>query len=430
MKLNWMIACMLSLIGGAEARAQDGTGAVSNEPAAGSVVLRVATFNVEDMRTSDLKNGDQPRLKKLAEVIQRIRPNIIFLNEIAYDGEGYPDTVKGERAGQNAARFAELYLRVPQADDVRGLGFRAFMAPVNTGVSSGFDLDNDGKVTADYPAPPASDAAGNASKQTPEGRAYGNDCWGFGTFPGQYGMALLVDERLEILGEHVRTFRLMPWSYLPGAMLPKSADGTGWYSDEELKFVRLSSKSHWDVPVRLPNKSVLHVLCSHPSPPTFDGPEKRNARRNHDEIRFWADYIDNSGSLVDDNSQAGGLWEGSMFVIVGDLNADADEGASMENPIGLLLNNSKINASVTPTADLALAGLDADDTSSFRMRVDYVLPSRAIAITRAGVWRRAPGGSGEGSGKFPSDHFPVWVDLAVPPPVPVTSEPVGKGAAE
>ncbi|MBL8761757.1 MAG: endonuclease/exonuclease/phosphatase family protein [Phycisphaerae bacterium] len=406
------------------ASAQDGTGVIGNEPAAGSVVLRVATFNVEDLRTSDLKSADQPRLKKLAEVIQRLRPNIIFLNEIAYDGEGYPDAPAGESPGRNAARFAELYLGVAQAPDVSALKFRAFMAPVNTGVSSGFDLDNDGKTVAEFPPPPESDAAGNPSRQTAEGRAYGNDCWGFGTFPGQYGMALLVDERLEILGEHVRTFRLMPWAYVPGAMLPKTADGGAWFSEEELKYMRLSSKSHWDVPVRLPNKSVLHVLCSHPSPPAFDGAEKRNATRNHDEIRFWADYIDNSGALVDDASQPGGLWEGSMFVIVGDLNADPDEGASIDNPIGLLLKHAKINASVTPIADVPVLGLDVDDTSSFKMRVDYVLPSRAIAVTKAGVWRRAPGAgaSGDEHGKFPSDHYPVWADVAVPPPVPVTGE--------
>ena len=29
----------------------------------------------------------------------------------------------------------------------------------------------------------------------------------------------------------------------------------------------LSSKSHWDVPVRLGDGSVVHALCSHPTPP-------------------------------------------------------------------------------------------------------------------------------------------------------------------
>ena len=28
-----------------------------------------------------------------------------------------------------------------------------------------------------------------------------------------------------------------------------------------------------------------------PTPPAFDGEEDRNGRRNHDEIRFWVDYV-------------------------------------------------------------------------------------------------------------------------------------------
>ena len=35
----------------------------------------------------------------------------------------------------------------------------------------------------------------------------------------------------------------------------------------------------------------MHLLVAHPTPPTFDGAEDRNGTRNHDEIRFWADYV-------------------------------------------------------------------------------------------------------------------------------------------
>ena len=53
---------------------------------------------------------------------------------------------------------------------------------------------------------------------------------------------------------------------------------------------RLSSKSHWDVPIKV-NGEIVHVLAAHPTPPVFDGPEDRNGLRNHDEIRFWDDYV-------------------------------------------------------------------------------------------------------------------------------------------
>ena len=80
---------------------------------------------------------------------------------------------------------------------------------------------------------------------------------------------------------------------MPGALAPSDPEsGENWYSPEEWAAFRLASKSFWDVPVSLPNGSEVRFLLSHPSPPAFDGPEKRNQRRNHDEIRFWADYLD------------------------------------------------------------------------------------------------------------------------------------------
>ena len=56
----------------------------------------------------------------------------------------------------------------------------------------------------------------------------------------------------------------------------------------------------------------MHFLVSHPTPPVFDGPEDRNGRRNHDEIRFWADYISpgQGGYIYDDEGVRGGLKPG------------------------------------------------------------------------------------------------------------------------
>lgn len=391
------------------------------EPGFGQpVTLRVATFNVEDIRTADLLTPDHPRLKKLASVIQHLRPNIILLNEIAYDAAGGPDVPAGSKPGSNAQRFAEKYLAVRQSEDVEPMEFAAFMGATNTGMPSGLDLDKNGKVVTTYPPPGKSPAHGVAPEPSTEATQYARDCWGFGTFPGQYGMALLVDTRLTIQVDQVRTFRLLPWDYMPAAAFPTGDDGKDWYSPELKKKVRFSSKSHWDVPVKLPGGNVLHLLCSHPTPPVFDGPEKRNAKRNHDEIRFWSDYIDGEGYIVDDANKGGGLEEGATFVILGDLNADPKKGDSYKSPIAsYLFANRRVNSLVTPKADVDVAGLDATDTASFKLRVDYVLPSKDIAILDAGVWRRA-------TGPFPSDHFPVWMEIRVgsaaaspkPPPQP------------
>lgn len=388
----------------------------SAQPAA-PVTVRVATFNLEDVRLTDLVNADgspradQPRLRRLAEVIQRLRPNILLLNEIAYDQPGAPGFAEGMTPGLNAQRFVDQYLAVAQAPGLEPIAFRAFAAPVNTGMTSGMDLDNDGSAVTTYPVPQADGPDGSPGRQTKEGRAFGNDCWGFGTFPGQYGMALLVDPRLEIQTDSVRTFRLLPWDYMPGAFVPTKPDGGAWFSAEEKTAFRLSSKSHWDIPVKLPGGAVIHVLASHPTPPTFDGPEMRNKKRNRDEIRFWADYLDDEPWIVDDANTPGGLKAGAHFVIVGDLNADPDEGNSFKDPIGLLKRNPMVRWT-RPTSALAIEGLDPDDTAMFKLGVDYVLPSRGIEVSASGVWRDAPSGGDD----FPTDHFPVWADLVVPAP--------------
>ncbi|NUQ67776.1 MAG: endonuclease/exonuclease/phosphatase family protein [Phycisphaerales bacterium] len=397
--LSFIAACLLSTL----ALAQD-------------VALRVATFNVEDIRTSDLADAANPRLRALAEVIQRLRPNVILLNEIAYDMPGAPGWREGAKPGQNAARFVELYLSVPQADGLIPIRYTPFMAPVNSGVASGFDLDKDGTVTTSYPNPPPSGPDGSPRPQTAEGQAYGNDCWGFGTFPGQYGMALLVGEPLEIVAAEVRTFQRLPWDYVPGAFLPTDEHGKPWYTPEQLALFRLSSKSHWDVPVKVPNGAVVHFLCSHPTPPAFDGPEMRNRKRNHDEIRFWADYVSNAPYIVDDTGREGGLTPYVNFVILGDLNADPEKGNSWKNPIRTALGSiGRLVLPAAPRADLDVPGLSLTDTAMFKMRVDYVLPCKELAVRASGVYRAVPAARAE-SRVFPSDHFPVWVDMVVPQP--------------
>ena len=391
-----LAVCVLSL----PALGQD------NASAPQSIALRVATFNIEDLRTAELKGEPSDRVRAAAQIIQRIRPNVILINEIAYDMPGGPGYEEGDPPGRNGARFAEI-LATPQGPGLAPLKMTAFMEPVNTGRASGFDLDRSGEAVTSIPPL-------DADEETK--RAYGNDAWGYGTFPGQYGMALLVDDRLEIERRFIRTFRLFPWMFMPNALMPTRTNEEGetepWYPEDARELFRLSSKSHWDVPIRLPSGELLHVLCSHPTPPAFDGPEQRNKRRNHDEIRFWGDYIDDADYIIDDERRPGGLPASAHFVIVGDLNADPDEGGDIRDPIGSFLFNSSHTApDPRPVADVSVEDLDADDTAVFGLRVDYVLPSDSIATLRSGVWRRAPS-----EGEFPSDHFPVWADLAIPAP--------------
>ena len=372
--------------------------------------LRVATYNVSLNRpeegglVADLAGGDDAQARAVAQVLQTVRPDVVLLNEFDHDDDG--DAVD---------LFREEYLEVGQHDEAPIEYPYAFSAPVNTGVDSGLDLNNDGETG------------------TPD------DAFGFGEFPGQYGMVVL--SRYPIDTESVRTFQEFLWKDMPGALLPDdpaTEAPADWYSPEELDELPLSSKSHWDVPVEV-GSTTIHVLASHPTPPTFDGPEDRNGLRNHDEIRFWADYVGSrrdGAYIYDDAGTTGGLRPGSRFVIVGDQNSDPLDGDSYPGAIDQLLDHPRVRDPL-PTSDGAVEaaavqggandgheGDPALDTADFadnapgNLRADYALPSKNLPVRDAEVfWPMADQPGSELTGAYPfltSDHRPVWVDLWVP----------------
>ncbi|GAA1960861.1 endonuclease/exonuclease/phosphatase family protein [Agromyces allii] len=376
----------------------------------GSTDLRIATYNLSLNRATageleaDLSTGDDVQAQTVAEVIQRANPDIVLLNEFDY----VPD-------GRAADLFRQNYLQVPQGGAEPVEYPYAFVAPSNTGVPSGFDLNNDGTVGG------------------------GDDALGFGLFEGQYGMVVL--SKFPIVTSRVRTFQNFLWKDMPGALLPDdpaTPAANDWYTPEELQVVRLSSKSHWDVPVKV-GRSTVHVLASHPTPPTFDGAEDRNGKRNHDEIRFWSDYVSPGKAkyIVDDQGRRGGLGITQPFVILGDQNADPLDGDSVDSAIDQLLDNRRITDPL-PTSEGALEAsalqgganaahegdprydtADFADTAPGNLRADYVLPSRVLLkVQDAGVfWPVQADPLSRLTGVYPfpsSDHRLTWVDLRVP----------------
>jgi 3-phytase len=294
-----------------------------------------------------------------------------------------------------------------------------FAAPVNTGVPSGKDLDGDGQVNP-----------------SPGSRGYGNDALGYGLFPGQYGM--VVYSMFPIDRARVRAFERLLWKDVPGALLPTKPDGQPFHSAEALGVLRLSSKSHWDVPIKV-GDTVVHILASHPTPPAFDGPEDRNGRRNFDEIRLWADYLDGpprSDHLRHALPGGPALPPPETFVIMGDLNADPVDGGSVPGAIQQLLNHPKVQAFSPTSAGASAAaaaqggrnvehkGDPAHDTADFadaqvgNLRADYVLPSKNLHILGGGVFWPVPGEPlGRLVGMSPvasSDHRLVFLDTRKP----------------
>jgi hypothetical protein len=382
--------------------------------------VRFATFNASLNRGSagdlraDLLNpgGDTARVRQIhnaAEVIQRADPDVVLINEFDF----YP-------GGEAAELFRKNFLEVPHNGAPAADYPYYFVAPSNTGIPSGFDLDNNGTI-------------GGA-----------NDAFGFGFFEGQFGM--VVYSKHPIDRASARTFQRFLWSDMPGARLP-TLQGAAWYSPEELAVFRLPSKSHWDVPIDIGGQTV-HFLTSHPTPPVFDGAEDRNGTRNADEIQFFADYVTpgRGGYIYDDQGRRGGLDPSALFVIAGDQNSDPLDGDSIPGAIQQLLESPRINATDAPTSDGAVEAallqggantthrsdprFDTADFSDFapgNLRADYVLPRRNIRIAGSavfwpvrddplfrltGVFDAAQWGS---VGGFPtSDHRLVWTDLDLP----------------
>ena len=362
--------------------------------------------NAKGQLVSDLSTPDNAQAKAVAEIIQRNNPDVLLINEFDYS----PEAVQ---------LFRQNYLAVSQNSTTPVDYPYFYIAPSNTGIASGFDLNNNGTAVT-----------------TPGESGYGDDAFGFGNFPGQYGMLLL--SKYPIDTANIRTFQNFLWKDMPNALLPDdptTPQPNDWYSQEELAVLRLSSKSHWDIPIQV-NGETIHVLASHPTPPTFDGAEDRNGKRNHDEIRFWADYITpgNGNYIYDDQGKTGGIDAGSSFVIVGDQNADPLDGDSFDNAIRQLLQNPNINTNVIPTslggsqqadlqagANISQNGNPSFDTADFadttpgNLRTDYVLPSSDLTIANSGVfWPLNTDSTFSPVGTFPfpsSDHRLVFADV-------------------
>jgi endonuclease/exonuclease/phosphatase family metal-dependent hydrolase len=358
--------------------------------------IRFATFNIAMGLESEgelyrrLSTGDDDALKKVAAVIQKVRPDVLLINEF--------DSFELD----SAVLFIQNYLDSPQFGNEAISYQHALNGAVNTGWNSGMDLNNNGVL-------------GEAQ-----------DAWGFGKFQGQYGMTVL--SRFPMVLE--RSFRLFKWKDMPAALVPKNPDGSNWYPQQIFDQLRLSSKSHWDISIAIDDRPI-HFLVSHPTPPVFDGPEDRNGARNHDEIRLWADYIDpkRSAYIYDDTGSKGGLKQAARFVIAGDLNADPVDGDSSGKAIAQLLEHSLIDASCEPQSaggeeasnaqggkNLEHLGKPASDTGDFNdqytgnMRIDYVLPSATLDVIGCGVFWPASDQPGHDLTDV-SDHRLVWLDL-------------------
>ncbi len=363
--------------------------------------IRVAMFNVS---MSEPESGrilhqtakaDNKRFQRLAAIIQHVNADVLLLCEFDHLGQG------GDDGSLN--NFCQHYLAQSQyQQNAISYPYR-YCPPSNTGLLSPVDLNGDGICTL------------------PE------DGLGFGEFHGHFSFVIL--SKYPLNEDNIRTWQTLLWKAMPNALLP-----TDYYSEAAQEVLRLSSKNHVVVPVLVDGKEI-NLLCCHPTPPVFDGNERRNAKRNHDEIQLLIDIIENAPYLIDDKKQAGGLEPEDAFIVMGDLNADMVDGDGTKSAIQRLLKHHKINRAVscgvnTPKSEggqhyypwQKRKGRKNEWTHLAGLRLDYVLPSTHLTVSNSGVFwpdKHDPlrhlilDCKGKEKPTAGSDHRMVWVDIII-----------------
>jgi endonuclease/exonuclease/phosphatase family metal-dependent hydrolase len=408
-KKRYLIICAVVLVGillvaflklSTDKRSSSSSSKMTNNSASAKKTvnrLRVATFNVSmearqyKKLTGSVSGIDKNALSKallsnqgkayqqiqnITTIINAAAPDIILLNEFDHTETLEQDIQLLKKKLNNRFPFH-------------------FVAPVNTGIISGYDLNRDGSL------------------------ATANDAWGFGEFPGHFGMLLL--SRYPVNDVLTRTFQNFKWKDMPEARQPKTSEGDSWYSHAAWEKFPLSSKSHWDVAIEV-NDKVIHIVAAHPTPPVFDGDEDRNGKRNADEIRFIDDYIsaDNKLStyIYDDQGRAGGLATDAPFVILGDLNASPWEGQADRVAINSLLSNPRLNDCLPASKGGEQNRTDSQyakyDTAEWGLRVDYVLASSNLKLLDCQVFwpdQQQAHANIMNKRELSSDHRLVWADI-------------------
>ena len=324
--------------------------------------LRIATFHTQLTRDGpglllrDILAGDDAQVMATVSVLAAAAADVVVLQDVDFDADG----------------LALAALSRALADAGLDYPHRLALRP-NTGLPTGVDLDGDGRSW----------------------RA--RDAHGYGHFNGQGGMAVLSRHPLGA----VRDFSGFLWADLPGssaaAVLPEAA----------VPVLRLASVAAWDVAVDAPSE-VFHLLALHAGTPVFDGPEDRNGRRNADELRFWALYLDGW-------SPDGLAFAGRDFAVIGTFNVDPSGGEGRQDGLRALLDHPRLQNVLPRRPGGGTQTADWPDPLPGDMRVDYILPAAGLEIAGAGVlWPEGEDGVLPASvAARASDHRLVWMDLRI-----------------
>ncbi|WP_299607635.1 endonuclease/exonuclease/phosphatase family protein [uncultured Tateyamaria sp.] len=322
--------------------------------------IRIATYNTELHRDGpglflrDLARGEDDQINAVLAVIKRADADVLALQGIDYD-----------LTGEALTRFAKA----------AGYPHHFALRP-NTGLPTGLDMDGDGRLGGP------------------------RDAQGYGRFSGQGGMAIL--SRLPIDTGNVQDLSDLLWVDIPEALLPEVL-GAPFPSAEAQAAQRLSTTGHWIVPIDT-SDGPFQLMTFHASPPVFDGPEDRNGKRNHDEVRLWQHVLD--GTV--------GTAPPGAFVIAGDANLDPEDGSGLHSGISNLLSDQRL-INLSPRGHFETDTVDWTDPVPGDLRVSYVFPSTHWRVEDSGVLWPAPDDPFADTVATASRHRLVWADLTLDP---------------
>ncbi len=324
--------------------------------------LRLATYDVSltdrgpGLVLQSLSKGGNDSQKAVVASIAALRADVLLLTGIDYDLRGETLTALNQLLAKSGVHY-------PYAMALRP----------NTGLPTGFDIDQNGR----------------------KGEA--RDAMAYGRYPGAEGMAVLSKMPLGAVTDYSGFI----WADLPQNLSPDA--------DSALRRLqRLSTSGHYQVQVTLPDGRSLALLAYGATPPVFDGPNDRNGKRNHDETAFWSHLI--AGDLPIDPPK-------SPFVVIGKPNLDPKDGAGLPAAITALMDQLQDPVAKGDSArlDLGQRGDPQLDTALFDgiggLRVDQILPSKDIQIVKSGVLWPSDDDPLAAVLATASGHRPVWVDI-------------------
>ncbi len=152
-----------------------------------------------------------------------------------------------------------------------------------------------------------------------------------------------------------------------------------------------------------------------------------HGRRNHDELRLWCDYLtggEQAAWIRDDAGSAASFPQQAAFIVMGDLNADIYRGETVNGvrAIGCLLQHPRLvdpmphsAGGQADTNGRKFFGESAKYKTSHFSRLDYVLPSKNLAVKGTGVFWPAANEALAHEAETASDHRLVWIDVAITP---------------